>query len=159
MKKLINPWAGKKEFNCFGCSPDNSLGLKMSFYEEGNFLLCNWEAPSHFQGYTGVLHGGIQSTLMDEIASWTVFIKAETGGVTSRMETKFRKPVYINKGNIKLRAQLISLNRKLASVHVELFDSSGQLCAEAKVDYFLFTEKQAMEKLLYPGRESFYDQH
>lgn len=156
MKKLINPWAGKNDYNCFGCSPDNPLGLKMTFYEDGNFLLCSWDPPLHFQGYTRILHGGIQSTLMDEIGSWTVFIKAETGGVTSRMETRFRKPVYLGQGEIKLKAQLISLNRKLASVHVELSDGAGQVCTEAVVDYFILTQEQASEKLLYPGRDRFY---
>ena len=30
MKKIINPWKKLEGYNCFGCSPDNEYGVKMS---------------------------------------------------------------------------------------------------------------------------------
>ena len=31
MKKIINPWRNHEGYNCFGCSPDNSIGLHVKF--------------------------------------------------------------------------------------------------------------------------------
>ena len=45
MKKIINPWRNHEGYNCFGCSPDNPIGLHMEFYEDGDYIvkgeLCN----------------------------------------------------------------------------------------------------------------------
>ena len=35
MKKIINPWRNHEGYNCFGCSPDNPIGLHLEFYEDG----------------------------------------------------------------------------------------------------------------------------
>jgi len=62
-------------YQCFGCAPHNHNGLQMSFAEDGEYVVSEWEPKDYFQGYYNVLHGGIQATLMDEIASWLVQIK------------------------------------------------------------------------------------
>ena len=74
MKKIKNPYAGLEEqgYNCFACCPDNPFGLKMEFYEDGDDIVCLWDAHPNFQGWLNTLHGGIQSTLMDEIGGWLI---------------------------------------------------------------------------------------
>ena len=42
------------------------------------------------------LHGGIQAVLLDEICAWVVLRKLQTTGVTSKMETRYMKPVNTN---------------------------------------------------------------
>ena len=34
MKKIINPWRNHEGYNCFGCSPDNPIGLDMQKLNE-----------------------------------------------------------------------------------------------------------------------------
>ena len=50
MQKINNPWAGIEGYNCFGCSPDNPLGLRMSFAEDGDYIVSVWEPSGTFQG-------------------------------------------------------------------------------------------------------------
>ena len=38
-KKIINPWRNNPQYHCFGCCPDNPIGLHMEFYEEGDYIL------------------------------------------------------------------------------------------------------------------------
>ncbi|MCP4176231.1 MAG: PaaI family thioesterase, partial [bacterium] len=104
MKKIVNPFIDFKGYNCIGCSPSNPYGLKMSFFEEGDEIISFWEPDDKFTGYDFILHGGIQATLMDEIASWVVFVKLETGGFTSRLNVSYKSSVFTNKGKITLRA-------------------------------------------------------
>ncbi len=158
MKKLTNPFIGTEGFHCYGCAPGNHHGLQMEFYEDGEFLVSEWNPKEFLQGYGNVLHGGIQTTLMDEIASWVVYVKAKTAGVTASLEVKFRKAAYVNRGKLKIRAKLTEIDKRFAYIDAEIFDNEGDKCSEAQLRYYVFPEKTAREKLNYPGYEAFYDE-
>jgi len=156
MKKIRNPFTGLEGFDCFGCSPDNPIGLKMKFAEDGDFVISEWEPSTHFQGYMDVLHGGIQAVLMDEIASWTVYIKAGTGGVTSSISIDYNRTVYVNKGPVKLKARLSRLDGRIAIINVELYNHDNIVATEARVNYYIYPEEVARRRFYFPGHESFY---
>ena len=155
MIKLKNPYADFPGYNCFGCSPNNPLGLKMEFFREEDEIVCTWLPGEDYQGFHDVLHGGIQATMMDEIASWVVLVILDTAGVTYQLQSKYRKPVHISKGKITLRAKLVSQHRRIASIGVVLLDGEGNTCTESSVDYFLLSREQAEKQLHYPGKEAF----
>lgn len=156
MRKIKNPFAGLKGYNCFGCSPDNPSGLQMTFYEEGDELISVWDPKNHFQGYLNVLHGGILATLMDEIASWTVYVKHKAAGVTSKMEIRFLKAVFTDRGQLTIRSRIVAARRNLLDMNVRLFDNEGILCSEATVTYFTYSEKKSRESLYYPDHSAFF---
>ena len=70
----------------------------MTFFEDGDEIISTWEPKPQFEGYHGVLHGGIQATIMDEIASWVVYVKVKVAGVTSSMNIHYHKPIYMTGG-------------------------------------------------------------
>ncbi len=155
MIKLKNPYAEYPGHNCFGCSPHNLTGLKMEFFKEGDEIVSTWSPGKDFQGFHDILHGGIQATMMDEIASWVVFIMLETAGVTCQLNTKYRRPVRISKGDITLRARLDRQHRRVATIEVTLMDGEGTLCSESVVDYFIMSREKAEKEMHFPGREAF----
>ena len=155
MRKIHNPYRYVEGYNCFGCSPNNDNGLRMQFFEEGDAIICDWVPRGFLQGYFNVLHGGIQATLMDEIAAWLVQVKLKTAGVTSRMDVRLRRPVPVNEGALRLVARLQEKRRNLADIRVELFNPDGTLGAEGTITYYTFSEEVAREKLSYPGYEKF----
>ena len=158
MKKITNPFARAAEndaYNCFGCSPANEHGLHLRFWLDGEELVAKWQPKKEYEGWVGVLHGGIQATLMDEAAAWLVFVILKTSGVTTAMNISYIKPVYISKGEITIRARLISTEQRLAYIECTLQDGTGEICAKAEVTYFCFPEKIARAKYNYPGAEAF----
>ncbi|HDR67532.1 MAG TPA: PaaI family thioesterase [Bacteroidaceae bacterium] len=155
MKEINNPFTGQDGYNCFGCSQENRFGLKLKFFEEGEEIVSFWEPKKEFQGWKNVLHGGIQATLMDEIASWVAFVKMGTVGVTYRLSVRYMKPVYMDTGTITLRAGIKGMKRNIAEIAVSLSDGSGKLCSEGVIDYFLFPEEKARKDMFYPGKEAF----
>jgi uncharacterized protein (TIGR00369 family) len=157
MIKLRNPFSDLATYKCFGCSPNNSHGLRMEFYEDGDEIISTWNPENYFQGYIDVLHGGVQSTLMDEIASWVVFVKLKTGGVTSRLTSRFRKPVMVNEGPLTLRAKIVNRRRNIADIEVKLFNSKGILCAESVAEYFVLSGEKAKEAMNFPDPDAFYE--
>jgi uncharacterized protein (TIGR00369 family) len=156
MEPINNPFLGRDDYACFACSPDHPAGLKMKFFQDGDQVVCFWEPDSRFEGYHGVLHGGIQSTLFDEIASWLVFVKLKTAGVTSRLAVEFLRPVHITRGRIRLTAVLAETRGRVAVVRAQLFDSRNHLCARAEVEYVIYSPELAEKKLAYPGYERFF---
>ena len=129
----------------------------MEFYEDGDYVISTWEADANFEGFHDVLHGGIQSTMIDEIASWVVYVKVKTAGVTSSLNVKYKKPVILSKGKISLKAELKEMKRNMAIIKVQLFDFDDILCSEGEVHYFTFPEEMARKKLNYPGYEKLFD--
>ncbi|MFW6019883.1 MAG: PaaI family thioesterase [Bacteroidales bacterium] len=157
MKPLHNPYADYKNYNCFGCSPDNPIGLHLQFYEDGDYILTSWNPDHNLEGFFNVLHGGIQATMLDEIASWVVFVKLGTAGMTSTMNVKYKRPVNIDSGEITIRAKLIEMKRNIAVIKSEILDANGKICSYADVQYFTFSPDKAKEKMHYPGLEKFKD--
>ena len=86
---------------CFICGLENPIGLHLHIYEtEPGVVESLYVAPEHFQGYPGVVHGGIVSAIIDELSS-----RAHMGSdpanprfmFTAKLEVKYRKNVPIGK--------------------------------------------------------------
>lgn len=153
---MHNAYADLEGYNCFGCSPVNPYGLKCKFTDEGEYVTCHWMPSENYQGFFHVLHGGIQATLIDEIASWAIFSEGKTAGVTTDLQVKYRKPVYTDQGEIRLRAKVTEKMKRLVKAKVELFNAGGELATEAEVTYMIYPEEMARKKLNWPGIEAFY---
>lgn len=155
-KEIYNAYADMEGYNCFGCSPDNACGLKCKFVDEGEYVTCRWQPSGEYQGFFHILHGGIQATLIDEIACWAIFSRMKTAGVTTELNVKYRRPVRTDGGEIMLRAKVVDVSRRLVTAKVELFDDQGKLAAEAEVVYMIYPEDVARERMHWPGIEAFY---
>jgi len=160
MKKIKNPWKeepdNRHDYNCFGCSPFNEIGLQLEFWEDGDELIAKWQPRKSLEGWMGVLHGGIQATLLDELGGWLVMIKLKTAGVTSAMNVTYIKPVKVSKGELTVKGRLLSFEGRIAKIACSLIDSEGTECAKADLSYFCFPEKIAKARYHYPGIEAFY---
>lgn len=149
MKKIINPWQGMEGYACYGCCPDSEKGLRMEFMEDGDYIVSRWTPRHEFEGWQNTLHGGIQATLADEIASWTVFRKLQTGGVTSKMEVRYLRPVHVDDGDIELRAHIIEQRRNLVRIAVTITNGRGELATEVECLYFTFPQERARDEFMF----------
>lgn len=145
MRKIKNPWMQKEGYDCFGCCPDNPLGVHMEFYEDGDDIVSFWNPKTHYQGWINTMHGGILSTLIDETAAWTVFRKLQTSGVTTHLEVRYKKPVMTTDPQITLRAHISETRRHLAIIDITLENSKGEICTEGRATYFVFDKQRAAE--------------
>lgn len=158
MKKVNNPFSGKtgnSTYNCFGCSPENKAGLHLEFWLDGEEIVAKWMPLQEFEGWAGVVHGGIQGTLLDEAASWFVFVVIGTAGVTAEMQVKYLKPVLIANGEITIRARLMSSEDRVVKIKCTLEDGNGIVCTTSVLSYYCFPINVAKAKYHYPGVEAF----
>ena len=149
MKRIINPWTQTPGYNCFGCSPDNPIGTRMRFFEDGDEIVSIWRPTQNHQSWINTLHGGIQAVLLDEVCGWVVFHLLKTAGVTAKMEMRYHKPVSTLQDYIKLRAYLKEMRRNVAIVQGELYGADGELLCECVCTYFTFPQEKAKETMGY----------
>ena len=147
MKKIINPWKGLEGYNCFGCAPNNEAGIKMEFYEDGDEVVIIWKPRPEYQGWINSLHGGIQDVLMDEICAWVILRKLQTSGVTSKMETRYRKSVSTTDSHIVLRASIKEVKRNFVIIEAKLYNKDGEVCTEAVCTYFTFSHEKSKDEM------------
>lgn len=155
-RSIRNPFTRMKGYNCFGCAPGNPAGLHLTFTEVGDEIMAFWDPDPNFQGYFNILHGGIQATLMDEIASWTVYVKVKAAGFTSKADFRYLKPVHINNGPLKLVARVIQMRRNLADIEVHLMDNTNTLCATGILTFYTYSQEKSRDNMYYPDHSEFY---
>ena len=143
MRKIINPYIGKEGYDCFACCPDNPYGLRMEFYEDGDDIVSFWRPDAHYQGWSGVMHGGILATLVDEVAGWVVTRKRQTTGVTSRMNVQYKKPLMADEPQLTVRAHIVSNRRNIYTIAASIANAMGEVCVEAELIYFTFDAERA----------------
>ena len=82
--------------NCFGCGALNGHGLKLTFFidPEGNGVWTPFTPEARFEGYAGVVHGGIISAVLDEVMAWSLY-RHEYWAVTAELTVRFRQPVVV----------------------------------------------------------------
>ena len=147
-QRIRNPFAGVEGYHCFGCDPESPVGLKLEFFVEGNELVMHWRPQPQFEGYPGVIHGGIQATLADEAAAWYVY--------TREMSIRYAAPARTQDGPFTVRASGALRDERSADVHVQLYNAAGEVCTEADCDYVVFPEPVARRRFAYPGRDAFF---
>ncbi len=81
---------------CFICGLQNPIGLKLAFYEdhEADHVRADFTVSEDFQGYPGVVHGGIVSAILDEIAGRAVALRGSEYELmaTLRLNVRYRRP-------------------------------------------------------------------
>lgn len=84
------------DHKCFGCGRLNRHGLQLTFHPNasGSGVWTRFVPTGAFEGYGGMIHGGIISTILDEVMAWSLYRQA-TWAVTGQMTTRFRKPVLV----------------------------------------------------------------
>ena len=100
----------------------------MEFYEDSEEMVSIWKPRPEYQGWIDTLHGGIQAVLLDEICAWVVLRKLQTTGVTSKMETRYRKPIDTKDSHVVLRASIKEIKRNIVIIEAKLYNKDGEVC-------------------------------
>lgn len=122
---------------CFICGLENPAGLQLHIYEtEPGVVETTYQAPEHFQGYPGILHGGIVGALIDEIAG-----RAHMGSnplnprfmFTAKLEVKYRRNVPTGK-KLRIIGRAGKSKTRSAEAWAGIYDAeTNELLAEGNV--------------------------
>ena len=118
---------------CFICGLENPVGLHLHIYEtEPGVVETTYIAPEHFQGYPGVLHGGIVGAIIDEISGRALMGDPMNPRFmfTARLEVKYRRNVPIGRP-LKIVGKAGKSKSRSAEAWAGIYEAeTGELLAE-----------------------------
>jgi len=114
---------------CFVCGMKNPIGLKLDFSFDGKTMKTEFVPQKEHQGYFNIVHGGIISTLLDEVM---VKLAIEMGmpAVTARMDIRLRKALDVGK-KITVQAEILRDTKKILEVHAKAVTEDNVIVADA----------------------------
>ncbi len=117
---------------CFGCGEHNPIGLRLHFERDGEGVSAHYRPRREDQGFPDLFHGGLLSLLLDEAMGWAMYAD-EIFAVTARMETRFRRPVPLDRPLI-VRSRIRSRRGRRLEVEAELCDAPDDAPDAAPTD-------------------------
>jgi uncharacterized protein (TIGR00369 family) len=125
--------------HCFGCSPINPSGLQMSFCTDESAVFSEVRVPKHLRGWNNLIHGGILSTILDEIMSWAAIYLLKRITLTKSMTVDFLKPVYIDQ-RLKAEGKVLELKGKHEAVMEGILSNGdGTVCTRSTANLAIFS--------------------
>jgi acyl-coenzyme A thioesterase PaaI-like protein len=117
---------------CFVCGLENPVGLRLRFYQTApGEVTAMYTPPEHFQGYPGLLHGGIASTMLDEAAGRAhMGIDPPRFMYTAKLEIKYRRNVALGQ-QLKLVGKAGRSHGRMAEGWAGIYNPDGELLVEA----------------------------
>lgn len=115
---------------CFACGTDNLRGLHLEFrLREDEGMVAEWTPDSDLEGYPGIVHGGIVSTVLDE-AMAKIVAANEGKALTAEMRVRFRRQA--PSGQVAhIRGWIESQNKRMINAEAELTAQDGTELAHA----------------------------
>ena len=144
MKRKIDsvPISKLQGHHCFACGTDNPIGLNMQFYRMGDMVCSDITLSKNHEGWENMAHGGITSTLLDEVMSWTVLYFKRTFLVTRKMNIKYIKPVPLH-APLTIRGKILddTCTPKI-EIRGEIVDAEQKLLVRSTGEFVMLTENQ-----------------
>ena len=116
--------------NCFGCGPSNDRGLQLRFrLLDDDRVATTVEVPAYLCGVDGIVHGGIQTTILDEVSGvaaqlWLPDGSSDAPCVTAELAVRFRRPVS-QRGPVTAVARVLRREGRSLFVEAAIVDDDG----------------------------------
>src|SRR5579885_1987933 len=117
---------------CFACGAQNPSGLHLVFWSECDSIVSEFTPELAFQGFPGVVHGGILATLLDEALSRTATVEGRWM-MTGRLEIRYRRAALLGQP-LRVTARTLSSRSRMvqAEGEIRLADEPQTIVADAK---------------------------
>ena len=133
------------EYNgCYVCGRDNPRGMKLTLVqEEDGAVGATFYADECYQGWPGIVHGGVISSLLDEA---TAYVTLHLGlmCVTAEMNVSFLRPLRVGE-TVRVRAHAVRAARRLVEVASSIVAADGAVKARAHAKMWVLTDQQKGE--------------
>ncbi|MGI8914075.1 MAG: PaaI family thioesterase [Chloroflexota bacterium] len=141
-------WIGRtpqtiRNNGCFACGPANLRGLHLDVQNDGDVTYIEFTPDESWQGFGGVVHGGLVATVLDEVMAWELY-GYDDFAVTGRMEITYRKLVPVGQ-RLRATAKLVLDRGRAKKVHAEIRDDQDMLLATADSLFISIPKEQEAE--------------
>jgi uncharacterized protein (TIGR00369 family) len=142
-------WLSYQDFrirphHCFACGELNEIGLHLALKFEPRRCYVDLTIPDRFEGWEGLIHGGIVTTILDEVMAWAL-IEQDSWGVTARMNVQFHRPVLVGQ-TIRAEGWIVESKRRIQRTAGRIVETeTGLELATADATYVAASEARKRE--------------
>ncbi len=103
----------------------------MKFYTDDKSIFSKLKVPNHLCGWDNLVHGGVISTILDEVMGWAPIHLHKLIVLTKTMTIDFIQPVFLD-DELKAEAWITKLDDDgEVIVDATLHNGRGELCAKS----------------------------
>lgn len=120
--------------DCFVCGLSNPYGLHLRFYTvEPGEVTAEYTVPEKYQGYPGVVHGGVVAAMLDEVCGRAYLYDVHNPRFmfTARLNVRYRHNVPIGQP-LRLVGRAGKSKTRTATASGWIYGPKGELLAEAE---------------------------
>src|SRR5579884_3765767 len=114
LQSAVEEFMQSPENQCFACGPGNPYGLQLHFHREDGVTWAEFVPARWHEGWQGVVHGGIVTTLLDEAMAYTLFFDGYQA-LTARLQVRFRSAVRRD-DHLRVEARILNERRNLVDI-------------------------------------------
>ena len=130
----INPMKEILKYsNCFVCGDQNSHGLAARFYYDRGKAVTKVIASEDYEGYRGIYHGGVISSLLDEVMIKAILAE-EKYAVTVELTVRYLAPVNVG-DEITFTGKVIKTRGRVSFTEGEATGTDGRVFATSTGKY------------------------
>ncbi len=97
MIELTDDTGALRSANCIICGENNGQGLNWKFCREADGVVyAEGTVPKGFQGFDGIVHGGIIAAILDDAMWWALYYQGDIAAMTAEMTVRYRSPVRVD---------------------------------------------------------------
>jgi acyl-coenzyme A thioesterase PaaI-like protein len=117
---------------CLVCGAENESGLGVSFYAARGRSLARASPRTPFQGFPGIVHGGVLAALLDDAMWYAVYSLGGTATLTGHLGVRYRRPVEPGRELLVLGEAFPPRHRVFPARAVVVISDTGEAVAEGE---------------------------
>jgi len=118
------------DHHCFACGSENKDGLCVDWVIEGKTTRTEFVPQKKFQGWKGIVHGGILAALLDEAMTRLAWIVCG-GALTAEMKVRYLMPAKTGE-KLYVFGEIVKENRKLVETRATIHKENRILVAKSE---------------------------
>jgi uncharacterized protein (TIGR00369 family) len=129
----------ERDNSCFCCGAENERGLHLAItYPVKGEAETELVVPDWFSGWRNMTHGGLLSTILDEIMAHACIGigGASESAVTAEMTVRFLKPVQTG-SRVRAIGKVSEMKGRIVRTEGRLLDTDGNTAAEATARFVI----------------------
>lgn len=137
------PWAHEPRFRCFGCSPRNPIGLALNlrWLPQGE-ISAQTTFSEDYASYPGIVHGGIVSTLADEVMGDMLALRYGLLAFSASLHLRMLLPLRVGEPYLTT-ARIVGAADGVVRAEADITGAGGEVHVMANAAYQPIRSEQA----------------
>lgn len=133
-QRALLDYAQSRNNVCFACGPGNPCGLHLTPRREGDLIVADFVPGEWHEGWRGVVHGGILTTILDETMAYALFLDGYEG-LTARMDLRYRSSVR-HGDQLRVEARVVGRRSRVMDIAGVIL-RDGQIVVEGSARFMI----------------------